>query len=1156
MTGPSNVLSPQEAQRIAADPKLNVFVTANAGSGKTKTLIDRVARLLLTGSPPAQILCVTYTKAAAAEMQRRLFEVLGTWSVARDDTLVETLTELVGAPPDGVDLSRARKLFAQALETPGGLKIQTIHAFCEQLLRRFPIEAEVSPRFKVMDDVEASLIVTEARADVARLALSGQSEAVQAAYDRLSIALAHQDFEKMFDEIEHQRFALADYVERVGQDLAGAVWDACGFEHETTAAEIEAEAAATFDPSRWEAARDLLAAGGKTDVKNAGLITQALNLNGPPPVLALCKVLFTAQGEGTPATWVDTGSAFKSRPDIHQFMLDERDRLGARRERLRAEVVARDTLAVLHLAQAYVGAYRYRKEERAALDFADLIDKALKLVEEKPDAAWVLYKLDGGIDHILVDEAQDTAPEQWALVERLTDPFFAGQGAAEARDRQVARSLFVVGDVKQSIFSFQGADASRVLEENRRYQEKSLAAGLAFKAPGLIHSWRSAPEVLRFVDTVFLPPETRRGVPPPEMDDVVRHLAVRPENSGTVELWPLIRDPKTETKRAWDAPVDEETEGAANRVLATAIGDEIKAMIAAGEAVFDKKSRRWRPAEPGDFLILVRRRKALFEDILRALKRAGLPVAGADRLGLSEHILFDDLMALGRVLLFPEDDLTLAALLKSPFFDLDDEDIFDLAHDRKHRSLWARLALRADERQNWRAAVDRLDTLQREGHLKAPYELYAGFLASVDGQGRSMRSRATTRLGSEAADVMDAFLAEVLATEGRGGGDLQSVIDLLGRSDIIIKREMDSPKGEVRVMTVHGAKGLEAPVLFLPETTNRSARGSPLLRTAEGGFLWAGSSAQDCEASANARQLRAEREEDEALRLLYVALTRARDRLIVCGRIGSTAKLENVKGWYGAVRDAFEQPVIKSELVKLDGDRLRFGQVPAALGAASAVVRRGIETPAWLLRPPLSESPRGWASPSALAGRPKLAAASPLAREAGLGRFRRGELIHKLFELLPDLTEAERSGAARAFLARQADLDDVQRAEIEASVMAVLDDPAFAALFGPGSRAEPSIAGWGPGLPEGMKIAGRLDRLVVTDDQVLVCDFKTNRPAPPRVEDADPAYVAQLAAYVAVLRGLWPGVPVRAALLWTDGPRLDVIPDEMIEDALATLRGG
>jgi ATP-dependent helicase/nuclease subunit A len=1149
------MIDAQTPQRIAADPAFNVFVTANAGSGKTKTLIDRVARLLLKRTPPERILCVTYTKAAAAEMQRRLFQVLGGWSVMEDAKLSETLTDLVGEAPDGLDLSQARRLFAQALETPGGLKIQTIHAFCEQLLKRFPLEAGVSPRFSVMDDAEASLIAAEARADVATLALGGHA-GVQAAYSRLSIALDHQSFEQMFSDIEMRRFAIARYVEAVGDDLEGAVWYACGFDEGPSSSEaVELEASKDFDRETWRAAMGLLSQGGKTDQKNAGLIAAALEAGPTPSVMTLCAIVCTEKGDGTPATWVEKSAALKARPDIHEAMLKAQSGLCQARERLRAVTVALDSLAVLRLAVAYAGAYVARKDARGAMDFADLIDKALKLVKERPDAAWVLYKLDGGIDHILVDEAQDTAPEQWELVERLTDPFFSGEGAAEARDLPLARSLFVVGDVKQSIFSFQGADASRVLEESRAYDRKARDAGLQFRSPALIHSWRSTPQVLRVVDTVFIPEGTRRGVPPPEDSDVVSHIATRADHPGSVELWPIVQDEKVEPRGAWDAPVDQAVEGSSNQTLAAQVADEIQALIARGDAVFDKDRKVWRPAEAGDVLILVRRRGVLFNDLLRALKRRNIPVAGADRLRLSEHILFDDLMAIGRVLLFPEDDLTLAALLKSPFFDLKDDDLFELGWRRKGRSLWGQLRLRADERPHWRTSCDRLDRLARAARTCAPYELYARFLSSVDGEGRSMRTRAATRLGGEAADVLDAFLAEVLACEARGAGDLQTTVDLMGRSDIVIKREMDAPRGEVRVMSVHGAKGLEAPILFLPETTAKGlgGRGSPLLVTEEGGFLWAGSSKLDCDASQRAREAREERESDEALRLLYVALTRARDRLIVCGRLDARSKIENVEGWYGAVRNAFAHPDLADAVRPLEDGRQRYGDDPVVLGAADRRVVEVSPPPAWLARAAPAEHGRGWASPSALVARPAVSAVGPLNRKAGLGRFRRGELIHKLFELLPDLAPNGWAASAAAFLRRQPDLDEGQREEIASAVLRVLQDDRFAELFGPGSRAEAAVVGWGPGLPEGLRIAGRLDRLVVTSERVLVCDYKTNRPAPRAVEETDPAHVAQLAAYVAVLRGLWPGRPVRAAMLWTDGPRLDLIPEPMIDAALAAL---
>ena len=356
-------------------------------------------------------------------------------------------------------------------------------------------------------------------------------------------------------------------------------------------------------------------------------------------------------------------------------------------------------------------------------------------------------------------------------------------------------------------------------------------------------------------------------------------------------------------------------------------------------------------------------------------------------------------------------------------------------------------------------------------------------------------------------------------------------------------------------MTVHGAKGLEAPILFLPETTAKGlgGRGSPLLVTEEGGFLWAGSKALDCNASTRAREAREERESDEALRLLYVALTRARDRLVVCGRLGATAKIENVEGWYGAVRKAFAHPDLSDAVRTLPDGRQRFGHDPEPKGATQKKTAEAAPAPDWLSRAAEPERGRVWASPSALAGRPAVSAVGPLNRQAGLGRFRRGELIHKLFELLPDLPPADWATSADAFLRRQPDLKETQRAEIASAVLRVLEDDRFAELFGPGSRAEAAVAGWGPGLPEGLRIAGRLDRLVVTPERVLVCDYKTNRPAPATVEQTDPAYVAQIAAYVAVLRGLWPGRPVRAALLWTDGPRLDLIPEAMIDAALARL---
>lgn len=1146
---------PVDPQRRAADPNLSAFVTANAGSGKTKTLIDRVARLLLAGAPPAAILCVTYTKAAAAEMQRRLYGLLGRWSVSQDEDLRKELAELEGKPLDGYDrdLSEARKLFALALETPGGLKIQTIHAFCEKLLRRFPLEAGVSPGFRVMDDSASAGIAAAARKAVARHALKGEG-AVAEAYARFSVALDFGSFQSMFQAFEDQRGKLSEYLDRQG-GLMGAiedVWQACGFPEREAPDDIEAAAMAELDRRAWKDCAEILSGGGKTDQKSADLIRAALAQGSG---LAEClTALFTEKGEGTPVAWVAKTSGLKAREDLRMFLLSEQDRLEEARGRIRAANVALDTQYALVLAAAYLEAYHFEKASSGALDFADLIEKTWKLVEHTPAAAWVLYKLDGGIDHILVDEAQDTAPEQWGILRSLTAEFFSGAGLTLQR-RTLERNMFVVGDEKQSIYSFQGARPELLMTEFQFHRDRATGAGFEFEEVSLLDSWRSTPQVLSFVDACFAPPELAQAILPRPEAETIRHEAKRTSHAGCVDLWPLVREEPSEQRQAWDAPLDEESEGSANKRLAGKIADEIAGLIARGDAVWDREAG-WRPATPGDVLILVRRRKALFEEILRALKHRQVPVAGADRLALSEHIVFDDLMAVARFVQFTGDELNLAALLKSPFCGLSDDSLYALAKGREKTNLWAMLQARAGERDDWREAHAALAGMIA-GPAR-PFEFYSRLLNARDGAGRSMRQKILRRLGSEAEDALDEFLAQVLAAEARGVEDLETLAADFASLAITVKREMEAGRNEVRVMTAHGAKGLEAPIVFLPETTlARGARGSPLMPTETGGFLWSTSVKADCPASAQARELRAKKDEDEAYRLLYVALTRARDRLVICGRVAANAKEENLKGWWGAISAAFASAGIADQArpVSSNGmEILRFGPDPEradAVDAPPAVAPSAL--PIWAGETAAQEAYARYASPSQLGEDFVTPAASPLAEMQGLGRFRRGDLIHRLLQILPDLARTERWDAALRILSRERDLDDGQRQEMAAAALGVLEDPRFAEVFGPGSRAEVPVAGTARGLPEGLAVSGRIDRLVVLPDRVLVADFKTNRPSPARIEDADPAYLTQMAVYAAVLADIFEGRKIEAALVWTDGPKLMAVPENLLSQSLAAL---
>jgi len=1144
-------------QAIAADPAVNAFVMANAGSGKTTTLVNRVARLLLAGSAPGAILCLTFTKAAAAEMQRRLYERLGDWAVAGDDDLRKELAKLEERQPDSFDardLSRARALFARALETPGGLKIQTIHAFSEQLLRRFPVEAEVSPLFRVIDEAEAADIRRRARD---RVALADDIPGLATAYLHMAGKLSQPDFEAMFDRFEARRAELTAYVADGGgaATLQDRVAASVGLDHWTGPEEADRAAvtAPGFDAAAWLDAAAACARGGEKGDQPMGLKLQAVAeavLEGDAPVEAMREIFFTGTGE--PRKRLGTKAVD---PATLDWLAREQGRLIEVFERARAARVAVDTVSALVLAYAYGRAYEAAKAATGALDFADLIQRARHLLTDGPGAAWVLYKLDGGVDHVLVDEAQDTSPEQWTIVRALTAEFFTGAGSRDG----VSRTVFVVGDEKQSIFSFQGAAPERLAAEAHDYGRAITGVGGVFQGVELLQSWRSTAEVLAAVDAVFAEPDLARALSPGRgevgapVDVMIRHQAARTDRlAGTIDLWPPEQDEADEDRRAWDEPLDASTARGARRRVAERIADEIRASVQAGHAVHDKKAGL-RPMDWGDVLILVRKRGPMFEEVLRALKQRGVPVAGADRLVLSAHPVFQDLLALGRVALHPTDDLTLAGVLRSPLCDLSEEALFDLAYGRAG-SLWSALNARAGLDPALAAARDLIADFCEASRVLTPFDLYGRLLNRLDGRGLSIRQRFLTRLGSEAADAMDAFLDQARAAEGRGAADLERFCHQLASLDQTIKREMDEPRGEVRVMTAHSSKGLEAPMVILPDVIFDEPRGDALLETEEGAFLWCGSTGEDCAASRAAREARKRRGEEESLRLLYVGLTRARDRLIVTGRYASNRKLENLKAWWAPILTAFERLEGVRDVQTATGEARRYGADPVALARTAAPAVAACSPPAWLTTVPRTEAPERRMAPGRMEDAARAPAPSPLSQVGGgLGRWRRGELIHRLLERLPDLPPARREVAAAALLAREPDLDEAQKAEMAAAALGVLNDTRFAEVFGPASRAEVALSGSAPELPPGVVVSARLDRLVVTPDRVLVIDFKTNRPAPDRIEDTDPVYVRQLAIYRAVLRRLYPDRTVEAALVWTDGPRLMPVPDALIDEALHAL---
>ncbi len=1151
-------LSPLEQARAhqitAADPRLSVFVTANAGSGKTTTLVNRVARLLLGKARPGEVLCVTYTKAAAAEMQARLFDKLGAWAVMDDARLSDSLAQLDGRDPatlTAADLSDARRLFARALETPGGLKIQTIHAFCEKLLRRFPLEAGVSPAFEVLENEAAVALSKEAREDLARAALADPDGRLGAAYAHFAVELDWKAFHALLAMIESERGKLVRYVERWTEGLTPGPHALAGVAEDETPDSLETDFLDWLNPADWTAAADGFATGSANDQKIAGQMRAAVP---PRTTMAAMKPVFV-DSKGEARTKFGTRNA---PPSAAAYLETVSLKYCAVLDRMRAAKVAGDTVKALTLAHAHAALYEAAKTRRGALDFSDLVVRTVDLLTTRSTSAWVLFKLDGGIEHVLVDEAQDTAPDQWAIFKALTEEFFSGAGAPRRIEDapRMARTVFAVGDEKQSIYSFQGARPERLRQEAQTYAALAHGAGRLFEEVPLDTSFRSTEEVLAFVDETFAGPDHTRALVG-ERGDIPAHQPARADEHGSVDLWPLFHD-----------PVDKEDSRSGRKQLAQALARDIRRQVEAGTAVFDRDAPGdKRPARWGDFLILVRRRDALFEEIIRALKAEAVPVAGADRLKLSSHIVFDDLIAVARFVLYPDDDLSLAEVLRSPFCEVTDfgdaHSLYPLADAevREGRSLWRELCRRGDEQPQWRRARDfaqaALDARDRD-----PFAFFSGLLNRIDETGVSGRARILARLGREAEEAIDETLAQVLAADGRGGIDLETCVARLEVADVEVKREMEGARNEVRVMTVHGAKGLEAPVVVLPDTTSRAKPQGPTLmpaaaadgEEAEGWLMCPGSAKDDCPTSKAAREARAARTDAESLRLLYVALTRARDRLVVMGRaVKRPEEGFEAQSWWSVIAGTFERLAEDDPLNVRDigGGVLRFGVDPATLAAGTATAPSLTPVPTWARTSPAPDASARFAAPSRMDETLRIPAPSPLATTAGpgapLGRFRRGDLVHRLLERLPDIPASERPNAAIRMLSRERDLDESQRGEMIAAAFAVLDDARFAPVFGVGSRPEVALTGSVGTTP----VSGRMDRLVVTSDRVLVVDYKTNRPAPARIEDADPAYVLQLAVYAAILRDLYPDRAIEAALVWTDGPRLMAVPQAMMDAALS-----
>ncbi len=1151
-------------QRKATSPAQSAWVEANAGTGKTKVLTDRVTRLLLAGVKPERILCLTFTKAAAAEMRNRLAAQLGRWALAEEADLDKEITRLIDRAPEAEERVIARRLFARVLDAPGGINILTIHAFCQALLKRFPLEAGVAPGFEVLDEGEAGTILKQAQDEqmaalARRDASPGLRDALAAVAGRISIV----EYDELMKKLLGERAWL---LSRIGGDTGLSrerlrLAKSLGVSPEATTGALLAAVCAdgAFDGSGLRQAARALARGEKENKAYSELILQWLDQPDARPALlnGYRAVFFTQQGK--PRKKIAGKAAVTAMADIDAVLRTESDRLQAAHEAIRAAALIELTLALLQLGLDVVERYARGKRRRAALDYDDLIVATRRLLERADSAAWVLYKLDGGIDHVLVDEAQDTNPDQWEVIRRLTEEFFVGEGAVDRR-----RTIFAVGDTKQSIFGFQRADPRKLADMRIWFADRSKAATIRFETVDLVVSFRSTSAVLDAVDWVFGEEAAAQGL---GGAGSVMHLPSRTGQPGKVELWPLVRGARSEADPT-DLDADPGSLAPPHERLARLIALHAKSLIG-----HERRSSTGKLLNAGDFMVLVRRRNAFVTALVKALKREEIEVAGVDRLDLGSELSIQDLLALARFVLLPQDDLNLACLLKSPLVGLDEETLFRLAWNRPGR-LWRELRRRSAEDMQFAAAHKRLATWLARADYTTPFDFFATVLGPEGG-----RERLLERLGREAVDPIDELLARALQYQRAEAGSLQGFLRWFEAGGGDIKRDLDANRRrEVRILTVHAAKGLQAPIVYLPDTTRVPQSNERLLTAADGDArLWV---ARSEDANEAARAWRAEmraRSMEEQNRLLYVAMTRAEDRLYIGGWVGT--RPQDAGCWYDRVAAGLEASVTAD--ISPDAEHPRGSAVKRPFDFTTLLGAEGWEgdgyeligegrIPAGVqeeLQLPTPDSLPIWsrhAAPAEPDPPTPLAPSQPLPDEATSenppysplaseesDRWRRGVLIHELLRHLPAIAPSERAAAARRFLAQPAYGLAAETIDLWArEALAVTEAPAHAALFARDSRAEVPLIGTVK-TPRGtFTVSGQIDRLAVSDHEVLIVDYKTNRPPPEHASGVALGYRRQLALYRSLLQAIYPGRPVRAFLLWTAAPRLMEIDGEILDKSM------
>ena len=1050
-------------QNKASNPEISTWVSASAGTGKTKILTDRVVRLLLKGEAFDKILCLTFTNAAAGEMKERITNALDTWSKLDRGVLAQELNKTIGRKATDHEIVIAGSLYDTYLKSENTINIQTIHSFCQKLLKKFPLEASVSPSFKIIDEIKADYILNQIKKHLMN------AEDLEPITEYLSINF----HELIIDEI------LSEIIEQKTQFLKSKN-SLDNFKNESI--KLIAELQSSSD-SYYEL------------IKQNPIVQTIVGFNTTTKELK--KFFLTEHGQKKKR--IVTQKIAKLGSNLYSDLEAIQEQIYLLDQKEKTVKLKNHSKLLSLLGSKIIEEYEHYKSTKALLDYDDLIINSCKLLNNSTAREWVLYELDGGIDHILVDEAQDTSNYQWRIIDALIAEFYSGQESEKNN-----RTVFVVGDEKQSIFSFQGADIDSFSQMNQYLKEKMSAARRHFENVNLETSYRSSKEVLYVVYHVFN--KVREQIPGIFSSTLNQLHAFRSNHAGSVELWPICSTKNSENE-FWPIVKSEVDTTSSKAQLAQKISTYIKQTLGSGKILAATN----KVITPNDFMILFRKRDEFTKEVITALQNDGVAVAGLDRITLRENLAIQDLLAIGKFVLNPQDDLNLATILKSPIIGISESLLYDIATNRSKQSIWNYIGLEQHSSKKYKYLFEQLNVFS-EIYQKTNVETFFQYLVDVLG----FRQALNGSCGPDSNDAIDELLYACQDFSSQNNNSLQSFIFWIENSDSSIKRDASS-SDKVKIMTLHGSKGLQAPIVILCDTTSLPTNNDYFIWDTDSTCLSAKNSTDVPDYYIELKKIKQQKVYAEYLRLLYVGMTRAEDHLVVCGYEGGRSISENC--WFELVHKA-----MKEIAIEVDDGRLIYGtnsdHFDPADNKSSDIAKIEYFYPSnKIFQKDVNES----ISVQYISN--SLSTVNPA---------QYGVIFHKILEDSVSTKEIATMNDHPLI----GTLDEKSQKRIKKSIELLSTNVEFNRLIQNHTLTELSIGTLGD---EKIKL-GRIDLMIHLKEEIVIIDYKSDIKPSDNPESTPVNYITQLLSYKEIIQKIYPKKKVRVQILWLENGQLMEIP--------------